>query len=479
MRSAQQIKGTPRTIKSKANLVRSITAYVVFRINSNLDPFGDASGFSTRFKEAVGARLPLELKRGASKRHLFKTRGMVLSMETFRPIILTFVPYYVPGYKAGGPIRSIANLVDQLGDEFRFLIVTKDRDSGDSSPYPDIQVDGWNSVGKAKVFYGSERGLSFHALRRLLWRTSYDVLYLNSFFSSEFTIRPLLLRRLGLLPNRPILLAPRGEFSEGALQLKKSKKLAFVNLARVIRLYDGLVWQASSEYEVIDIRRVLGGIADRYVVTPNLPSVLPSLSASPDEAYRRNGPLRVVFLSRISRKKNLDFALRVLARVKEPVQFNIYGPADGDGYWHYCQKLISSLPNNIQVTYHGHVSHKEVPKIMKQNDLFFLPTLGENYGHAIAEALAAGTPVLISDATPWRNLEDAGVGWDLPLDSEEAFAERITEFAALSETEYLAMRQRTLAWAKSRLADPKVVEANRQMFLTVLARHERMRVVRT
>lgn len=370
-------------------------------------------------------------------------------------------------------------MVEQLGDEFSFSIITRDRDSGDPTPYPGIKVNDWNLVGKAHVFYASSTSLSLSALKRLLQGTPHDILYLNSFFSNEFTIKPLILRRLGLAPPRPILLAPRGEFSQGALQIRRNKKRMFVNLTRSLGLYEGVIWQASTEYEAEDIRRALGRMAGKCIVSPNMPSVLPASGANRNDFLRKDGPLRVVYLSRISPKKNLAFALRVLARVSVPVQFNIYGPADRDGYWQYCQELISALPSNIRVAYHGPVNHAEVARVMSENDLFFLPTLGENYGHAIAEALSAGTPILVSDTTPWRNLEEAGVGWDLPLDSEEAFAERITEFAALSETEYLAMRQRTLAWAKSRLADPKVVEANRQMFLTVLARHERMRVVRT
>lgn len=68
-----------------------------------------------------------------------------------KPIILTFVGYYLPGYKAGGPICTLAKTVDSLGDEFQFKIVTTDRDSGDEKPYPGIRIDGWNSVGKADV----------------------------------------------------------------------------------------------------------------------------------------------------------------------------------------------------------------------------------------------------------------------------------------------------------------------------------------
>ena len=63
--------------------------------------------------------------------------------------------YYLPGYQAGGPIRTIANLADHLGDEFDIRIVTRDRDILGTHPYPGVNVDSWNKVGKAQVMYAS------------------------------------------------------------------------------------------------------------------------------------------------------------------------------------------------------------------------------------------------------------------------------------------------------------------------------------
>ena len=61
------------------------------------------------------------------------------------------------------------------------------------------------------------------------------------------------------------------------------------------------------------------------------------------------------------------------------------------------------------------------------SDLLFLPTAGENFGHAIQEALAAGCPVLISDRTRWRDLAPKGVGWDLPLSAPDRFVAVLRE----------------------------------------------------
>ena len=54
--------------------------------------------------------------------------------------ILCFVDYYLPGYKAGGPIQSIANLVENLGDEFEFYIICNDRDQLDRQPYANVPI---------------------------------------------------------------------------------------------------------------------------------------------------------------------------------------------------------------------------------------------------------------------------------------------------------------------------------------------------
>lgn len=111
--------------------------------------------------------------------------------------ILTLTDNYLPGYKAGGPVRSLANLIDRLGDEFHFKVITRDRDFGDVETYPGIVVGSWQPVSKAEVFYLTPQSLSLWALLRLIWATEKDVIYLHSFFSPVFTIKPLILRLLG------------------------------------------------------------------------------------------------------------------------------------------------------------------------------------------------------------------------------------------------------------------------------------------
>lgn len=391
-------------------------------------------------------------------------------MQMRKTIVLTLLRYYLPGHKSGGPVRSVSNTVAQIGDEFDFRIVTSDRDSLDTAPYAGVDVDAWNQVGKAQVYYLSPRNRSMLALVRLFSDTRYDVLYLNSFFDPVFAQKPLLARRLGLLPANPILIAPRGEFSPGALTLKRWKKASYKRFASALGLYRDLMWHASSEHEATDILRVMGRNAQRIalavVVAPDV-SVTPSpdKEALKDNVRARDEPLRLVFLSRITPKKNLDFALRVLAKVNIPVQFDIFGPIEDEPYWRQCEGLIAELSPSISVRYEGSVDHLRVANVLQSHDLLFLPTRGENYGHVIMESLSAGTPILIADTTPWRNLEQAGVGWDLPLDDEQQFVDKIHDTAQLSAEACRLWRKRVWCYARERAADPEIIASNRRLFV--------------
>lgn len=380
-----------------------------------------------------------------------------------KPVVLTFSGYYLPGYKGGGPIRTLVNMVERLGDDISFRIVTTDRDLGDDKPYPGIKPYRWQRVGKAQVKYLDSKGLSFKALRQLLNSTGHDILYLNSLFSPDFTIKPLLLRRLGLVPRRPLIIAPRGELSKGALTIKRHKKALYLLAAKFIGLYSGVLWQASSDYEAGDIRAAFG---DRVQVTvaPDLPSVPVAVEGEWVEEPKEAGKLNIVFLSRISPKKNLIGALKLLYNLKGTVDFNIYGPKEDMEYWEECSAIIDSLPANIKVSYKGTVEHHEVPRIFRRHHLFLFPTLGENFGHVIHESLAAGCPVMISDATPWRQLADKGVGWDIPLADIEGYKEILQQLVDMDEPTYRQWSVRAREYGMAFSRDQQILKENKRLF---------------
>lgn len=380
--------------------------------------------------------------------------------------IIILCDYYLPGYKGGGPIRTLANMVDQLGDEFIFHVVTRNNDLGDAEAYSRIGADSWSRIGKAEVCHLAPRSRTFRALKKLLRVTEHDLLYLNSLFSYTFTIKPLLLRRFGLTPRVPLVLAPRGELSPGAVALKGFKKRMYLRVAAALGLYRDLIWHASSDYEAADIHDWMGEKA-AVRIAPNLPA---RFHGEERVSSKVAGRLNIIFLSRINRKKNLDGALKILREVRGDVQFSIYGPPEDQAYWAECQKLIAQLPPNIRVQYQGGLGpEKSAMAVMMEYDLFFMPTLGENYGHVIMEALLAGCPVLISDQTPWRALEDKGVGWDLPLSAPERFRAVIESCVAMDREEFSRWSAAARAFALAVAQDENIIRQNRELFQSALS----------
>jgi glycosyltransferase involved in cell wall biosynthesis len=384
--------------------------------------------------------------------------------------ILVVIGHYLPSYKMGGPVRSLANVVDRLGDEFRFSILTRDRDLGDPMPFPNVVSGIWQAVGNAHVMYLPASRRRPDAWWRLLKRQDYDLLYLNSLFD-QLTVQTVTLRRFGLLPDRPLLLAPRGECSPGALSLKRFKKLSYLAVARATGLHSRVCWHASTYHEALDILAVFGSLNSREPkirVAPNLPR-LPNFPIAPNlHVPKQRGKARLVYLSRVARMKNLDFALRLLDGLSGKLQFDIYGPLEDTVYWRECRAVIGQLPANVEVAYHGAVVAERVPEILASAHLCLLPSLSENFGHVILEALSAGCPVLISDQTPWRGLACFKAGWDIPLTEPERFRAALAELIEMDEGEFTQWSEGARIFSSRYTNDPDVLQANRDLFLRAL-----------
>jgi len=383
-----------------------------------------------------------------------------MTPEAAKKRVLVLADYYSPGYKAGGAVRSLANFKLRLGDRLDISVLTRDHDLGDAQPYPSVISDAWAKEGGGMLYYASgSLGLGWRIVRAMR-SARYDILYLNSFFSPHFTLLPLALRRCGLLPRVKTVLAPRGELCEGALSIKAIKKRAFLRAARWMGLYRGVHFQASADMEAADIRRAMGSGAKTSVAVD-----LPPPGVKPPMRSRRKerNSLRVVWFSRISRKKNLVGALELLSGVDLPIEFDIYGPIEDKNYWRECENAIEAL-GKVRVRHQGVLAHEDVVPTMAGYDLFLFPTFGENYGHVILEALLAGCPALLSDQTPWRDLEEKGVGWAFPLTRLEAFRKVLEACFRMGADDHAAMADRAQRYAASRLEAKMEEDSNLALF---------------
>jgi glycosyltransferase involved in cell wall biosynthesis len=387
--------------------------------------------------------------------------------------IICVTDYFLPGFRGGGPIRTLANLRELVGATAEIAVFTRDRDLGSDIGYPGIHTDTWLEDDRGPIFYAKPACFGARGLARAISLRRFDLLYLNSFFSLRGSILPLFLRRFSGRRSPlalPILLAPRGEFSPGALALKRRKKRVFIAAARVLGLHRGIHWQASTEEEAEHIRHQFPEAAPRIHLAVDPVVVGPDVAvlASPGVA----GQLRIAFISRIAPMKNLDGLLRILAGVRVPVTLNIHGPVEDEVHWQQCRELIARLPGNITVTTAGPLDPDAVSRVFAEHDLFALPTHGENFGHVVFEALRAGTQVLVSDRTPWKTLP-SGALMSLPLNDVDGWRYAIEAAAHRPITERLSLRAEAVTYAREYVASSDARKRNIDMFESVAASRER------
>lgn len=379
-----------------------------------------------------------------------------------KPKLLIFTDWFPPGYRAGGPIRSTANLVSALHDDFDIRVVTSDRDFGTDYPYADIAANEWLPFhDSSHVVYLSPPALTLQRIGALIAEIDPDCVYLNSMFSPYFTIVPLWHAWRGRVRGR-VVIAPRGMLHAGAIQFHALRKQVFLRALRTAGVWSRVWFHATDEQESKDIRDRLGVSAERVHTISNMPE--PPVAAVVPIA-KPPGSIRLLYLARITPKKQLLPLLKILAEAPLGihVSLTVAGPVEDVAYWQSCRSAMAALPTNVAVECIEAVPHHAVRNILESHHCFVLPTLGENYGHSIIEALGAGRLVIISDQTPWRGLEAAGVGWDVSVQNPKALLDAICAAARLDQAGYDFMSQRAWAFAKSHTANPAVVEGYKRM----------------
>lgn len=348
--------------------------------------------------------------------------------------ILILADYFYPAYKGGGIIQSLKNLYDLCGGEEKFQVITSDKD-----------LDGSNVSGAGELLSDvqyTSRFCIISALRKIRW-SEIQSIYFNGIFSPFFFLIPLVYVRL-FRGNVGVIIAPRGMLQSGALEIRSTKKLTYLKLLQKLKLFDQVRWHATDQQEAVDINQFQKH-AD-IIIAQNVPKQpWPEPTGIP---IGNSDPLRLVFLSLITEKKNLHLVLQALKYNEFPVIFDIYGPVKDSQYWNQCLQLISALPENIKCEYHGAVKSELSQEIFSQYHALVLPSKGENFGHAIYECLSVGRPVIIGKNTPWKDVEKDEAGWLVELDSQDV-AEAIMKLGKLNQNEFESFSKNALNMAQN------------------------------
>jgi glycosyltransferase involved in cell wall biosynthesis len=240
--------------------------------------------------------------------------------------------------------------------------------------------------------------------------------------------------------GKSLVVSPRGMLAPGALQFSRMKKRIIWRLWQGPAYRNATLWHATSHQEADDIRGF--GINAPIAVIPNGVDLTDQLAShAPAKSIRT-----VLFLSRIHPKKGLPSLIHAweeLSKDRPDWQLVIAGP-DESGHRAALEKTVQQRQIS-RVSFRGPVYGKAKDGLLADADLFVLPTISENFGIAVAEALAAGVPAIVTNGAPWSGLETEKCGWWVKQGVEPLLT-ALKEATALSASHRKAMGLRGREW---------------------------------
>ena len=317
-------------------------------------------------------------------------------------MLFIITEYFYPFLDAGGPIRSIENLIRVLNNRYSLKLVTS-ANSHQGEALPDtIKSDCFvnEPILNFDIYYSQNSVKGYFTILKLLFENRQHTFYINGLFIPRLCFLPALI-------CKNIIISPRGMLINDTLGKKAIfKKLYLLLLKQVIS--KKAVWHATDNAEVSDIKRFFGVKANVQLIS-NIP-VKPT--QTPKKYTKLNRELRLVYYGLIVQKKGLLILIQALKTLKYPVSLDIYGSVKDQDYWKSCSIELNNNTSLATFNYKGHANPADSQTILASYDALVLLTKGENFGHSIYEALSVGTPVVISDKTPWRFEESvAPAGW--------------------------------------------------------------------
>lgn len=362
----------------------------------------------------------------------------------------------MPGTASGGPVRSCANFIDHLSQEFSFYIITRDTDYCSKDPYNSIISNAWNTLENGtKVYYCSSDRIANTLLTKLFKEKTFDTIYINGIYSWYFSILPLL-----VFKNHPrVLVAPRGMLNPQAFSVKPLKKRLFIFLAKRFGLFTNVTFHATNAIEKNHILNTIGHSC-KVLVAPNMPRAIKEQFVAKD----KHNPTRFISLARISKEKGTLKMLQAFTSLDSPVVLDLYGPIYDTAYWNLCQQMIKNLPKCVEATYKGIAKSQEVPKLLAGYDFFIMLSEGENFGHAILEAFSAGVPVISSNKTPWLGLSQKNIGWDLDTNNTVVLGQVLKQVCSMSLKTYAQKSKAAHEFATQFVNNKQLLKSNTSLF---------------
>lgn len=318
--------------------------------------------------------------------------------------ILHVSPTYYPATFWGGPIFSTKAICDAVSITSGMEVEVLTTDAAGLRLSERVSTSDFPNLGY-NVYYA--RRIAGHSISPglliQLWHAMHraDVVHLTGAYS--FPTLPVLM--LARFIGKPLIWSPRGAVQatvEWAESPRKWIKHRFHRIARRV-VPERCIIHTTSEAERRATLAALPGVAG--IVIPNAVTIPDFVN---EQSHERDSlGLKLIFLSRLHPKKGIDRLLDAMRHLPTSTTLDIYGTGDSD-YVAIIRKRASEFGGRVRL--HGHVEGAGKAAAFARADLFVLPTFSENFGIAIAEAMAHGLPILTTTATPWHDMERYNCG---------------------------------------------------------------------
>lgn len=213
----------------------------------------------------------------------------------------------MPGYKGGGPQRTVENICDYYSNKADIYILALNHDHTETIPY-DVPTGKWIEKYGVHIMYVPDKDYGFGLFRHLYHE--FDYIYACGLFAKA-SYEMMAVNRVFRDSRKVLFVAPMGVFSKGAISQKQKKKKIFLSAYKITGMYKNIVWSFTSNEEESDAKRELKNLSfDNCIIAEDLPrlydfennikQVMEHTDISDEKC------LKLVFLSRIVAKKTLS-----------------------------------------------------------------------------------------------------------------------------------------------------------------------------
>lgn len=330
--------------------------------------------------------------------------------------ILFIVPYYKPAYIYGGPIVVIAQLAETLVRLGHAVTVYTTTANGSTElPIPageELLVDGVNVLYFKRVT-GDNTNVS-----PALWGhlnqhiREFDTVHIHTWWNLVVVGAAWVCYNHNVVP----IVSPHGMFSRYVLETNNATKKKWLHKLIGQRVLKRTTLHVSTEMEWDESQQVLPGWAGK---------IIPNLVTLPQQGYERtqNAVFTIGFLSRIDPKKGLDKLIYALGKVGFPYELLVAGDGNQE-YISELKALAESVGNTDRIKWVGWKSGEDKFAFLAQLDLFALTSHSENFAIVVIEALATGTPVLVSDKVGlYKYVSQHDYGWVTGMCTDDIVAQ--------------------------------------------------------